>query len=209
MAFTLFSILIGIMVIKYGNPVFAAQRVGTQIEQFTWMISGGFQTALAVFVGKNFGAKNYERIRKGTILLSAILIPYSLVVMVIFIFQSEFLIRLFLDSEETIGFGTDYLRIISLSQPFMMIEGIGTGLFNGVGKTKVPSITGMVGNALRIPLSLFLSIGLAQYGIWWAMNISDGLKGGVLVVGGILLLVKLEKKKVLKGPSEEITQNVA
>jgi Na+-driven multidrug efflux pump len=173
------------------------------------MIAGGFQTALAVFVGQNFGAKNYERIRKGTILLSAILIPYSLVVTIIFIFRSEFLIRLFLDSETTVGYGADYLRIISFSQVFMMIEGIGTGLFNGVGKTKVPSITGMVGNALRIPLSLLLSASLAQQGIWWAMNISDGLKGGVLIVGSILLLIKLEKKKVLNSPSGEITKNPA
>ena len=197
------------MVIGFGKDVFAAQRVGSQIEQFTWMIAGGFQTALTVFVGQNFGARNFNRIRKGTLLISAILIPYSAIIALIFFFRSEGLIRLFLDTDSTVAYGTEYLRIISFSQVFMMIEGIGAGLFNGVGKTKVPSYSGIAGNVMRIPLALWLSGTLAQVGIWWALNISDGFKGLFLLVWGIVLLVNIEKMTFKKPTSQEPAPNFA
>lgn len=206
MFFTTCSIIIGIMVMGFGNEVFAAQRVGSQIEQFTWMIAGGFQTALAVFVGQNFGAKNYLRIKKGTLLLTAILVPYSAIFTLLFFFKSEFFIRLFLDSEETVQYGSEYLRIISFSQIFMMVEGIGAGLFHGVGKTKIPSISGIIGNVMRIPLAFLLIGSMAQRGIWWALNISDGFKGTILVVGGIILLMNAEKKTVIPDPVPEPLQ---
>jgi putative MATE family efflux protein len=200
MLFTTCSILIGIQVMGFGEDVFAAQRVGSQIEQFTWMIAGGFQTALTVFVGQNFGAKDFARIRKGTILLSAILIPYSAIIALVFVFRSEWLIRLFLSSGSTVAYGAEYLKIISFSQIFMMIEGIGAGVFNGCGKTIIPSISGIIGNVMRIPLSAWLSVSFAQVGIWWALNISDGFKGGFLLVGSILLLVNIKKILARKKP---------
>lgn len=194
MFFTVCSIIIGIMVYGFGTEVFAAQRLGSQIEQFTWMIAGGFQTALTVFVGQNFGASDYGRIRKGTILLAAILVPYAAIITIIFFFRSEDIIRLFLNSDEiTVAYGTEYLRIISFSQIFMMIEGIGSGLFNGVGKTKIPSIFGIIGNVIRIPLALLLIGSMAEKGIWWSLNISDGFKGLALLIGGIILLINMEK----------------
>jgi len=206
MFFTTCSIIIGIMVMGFGNEVFAAQRVGSQIEQFTWMIAGGFQVALAVFVGQNFGAKNYLRIKKGTLLLTAILVPYSAIFTLLFFFKSEFFMRLFLDSEETVQYGTEYLRIISFSQIFMMVEGIGAGLFHGFGKTKIPSISGIIGNVMRIPLAFLLIGSMAQRGIWWALNISDGFKGTFLVVGGIILLMNAEKKAAKPIPVPEPLQ---
>jgi len=194
MLFTACSIVIGIIVLDFGDKVFAAQRVGAQIEQFTWMIAGGFQTALTVFVGQNFGARNYGRIRKGTALLSAVLLPYSAIVTTIFFLRPGFLIGLFLDSDlETFAYGEEYLRILSFSQMFMMVEGIASGLFNGMGMTKIPSTSGIIGNLMRIPLALWLTSLMAQRGIWWSLNISDGFKGGVLLVGGIYVLIRLEK----------------
>ncbi|HRY77166.1 MAG TPA: MATE family efflux transporter [Candidatus Izemoplasmatales bacterium] len=194
MFMTTFSTIIGIMAVSYGDSVFAGQRVGSQIEQFTWMIAGGFQTALTVFVGQNFGAKNGKRIRKGTVWLSAILIPYSLVVAAAFVLFPEMLIRIFLNNdEETIRYGAEYLRIISFSQLFMMLEGIGAGLFNGIGKTKIPSISGIIGNVIRVPLALWLSVSMAQRGIWWSLNISDGFKGIFLLLAGIIALSRIDK----------------
>lgn len=187
------SIIIGIMVMDFGNPVFTAQRVGSQIEQFSWMIAGGFQTALTVFVGQNYGAKNNARIKKGTLLISSILIPYSAIIALVFLTSSESLIRIFLSSEDSVAFGKEYLKIISFSQVFMMAEGIASGVFHGVGKTKIPSISGIIGNIMRIPLAFLLIPSMAQRGIWWSLNISDGFKGTFLIIGVIVLFVQMNK----------------
>lgn len=196
--FTVISMGIARMVFVYGEDVMASQRIGSQIEQFTWMIAGGFQTALTVFVGQNFGAKQFSRIRSGMRYISLLLLPYALLISLILYFKAEFLMRIFLDDPNPIGYGIAYLKIISIAQIFMMLEGIGSGLFNGVGKTNIPSIVGIVGNLLRIPLALFLSITLFEEGIWWSLNISDIFKGGFLLIGALYLLKNLEQIKPKK-----------
>ncbi|PKL00945.1 MAG: hypothetical protein CVV56_03830 [Tenericutes bacterium HGW-Tenericutes-1] len=193
MFFTSISIIIARMIFFYGEQVMAAQRLGSQIEQLTWMIAGGFQTALTVFVGQNFGAKHSDRIKKGTIMLSKILIPYSLLIGAMLFFLAEPLMRIFVDTEETIAFGKQYLQIISVAQVFMMLEGIGTGLFNGVGKSIVPSIVGIAGNTLRIPFAYLLSGIFGYVGIWWTLNLSDIVKGFVMLVASIVILLNVDK----------------
>jgi len=201
MFFTAISIYIARMVFMFGEDVMAAQRVGVQIEQLTWMIAGGFQTALTVFIGQNFGAKQHSRIRKGFGVISLLLIPYSAVVALSIYYFAPFFIGIFIDDPISKAYGIRYLEIISLAQIFMMLESIGSGLFNGIGKTYVPSVVGSVGNVLRIPLATFLLVSMAQEGIWWALNISDFIKGTLLFGGALVILTIIEKIK-LKKPEE-------
>jgi len=194
MFFTVISILIARMIlVEFGTVAMAASRVGSQIEQFTWMIGGGFQTAITVFVGQNFGAGKFDRIRRGTLGLSALLMPYAAIIAILFALRAETLVRLFVDEADTVAFSTEYLSLISFAQPFMMLEAIGGGLFNGVGLSKIPSFSGITGNVLRIPLARLLIPTLAQNGVWWALNLSDAFKGGFLLLAGIFLLFRLEK----------------
>ncbi len=194
--FTSISIYIGIMVYAYGEEVIAAQRIGTQVEQLTWMIGSGFQSAITVFVGQNIGAKKYSRIKKGILYLSAILIPYSALVAAFLLFAPGMLMRIFIDEPATVNYGIDYLRIISLAQIFMMIEAIGAGLFNGLGRSYVPSTTGIVGNILRIPIAIWLSKTLLQDGIWWSLNVSDIFKGMILLTASIIIYIRIDKIEI-------------
>jgi putative MATE family efflux protein len=193
MLFTSISIFLARLIFAFGPEVMTAQRIGSQIEQFTWMIGGGFQTALTVFVGQNYGAKEFGRIRQGVKTIAMMLLPYALVVGLVLYFQSEWLMRIFIDDPISIGHGKVYLRLMSYAQVFMMAEGIGSGLFNGVGLTKIPSATGIFGNLFRIPLALLLVPPLAQIGIWWTLNISDFFKGSILVLFALFLLPRLER----------------
>ena len=48
-----------------GAGAIAAQKVGSQIESLSWLIAGGFSSAIGAFVGQNFGAGQYDRVKKG------------------------------------------------------------------------------------------------------------------------------------------------
>lgn len=195
MFFTSISIVISRMIYAFGDDYMSAQRVGVQIEQFTWMISSGFQSALMVFVGQNYGAGNAVRIKKGVLALSAMLIPYALVVALSMYFFPSFFMELFVSGEpQVVAYGAEYLKIVSLSQVFMMMEAIGGGLFSGVGNTIVPSTSSIVNNFLRIPLAYWLIPTLSVSGIWWAINISAIAKGLIMFLGSILLFLVLERR---------------
>jgi putative MATE family efflux protein len=193
--FTAISIYIAREIYLYGGNVVAAQRVGVQVEQLTWMISGGFQTAITIFVGQNFGAKQYARIKRGVWSISLVLIPYALIITAILVIIPESLMRIFIDDPITVNYGINYLKIISISQVFMIIEGIGTGFFNGIAKSFIPSITSIIGNSLRVPLVIILTKTLAEEGIWWSLNISSIVKALVILLVFIFLVNKIEELK--------------
>lgn len=198
MFFTLVAIYIARHIFAYGEGVVAAHRIGVQVEQLTWMVGGGFQTAITVFVGQNFGAKAYDRVRKAIFYLALVLIPYAILVTSLLYFIPGSFMRIFLSDASAIEHGIIYLKIISLSQIFMIVDGIAAGFFNGIAKSYIPSITGMIGVGLRIPLVFLLTPGLQEKGIWWSLNISSIFKALVIISFFIYFFMRMDKIKVKK-----------
>ncbi|MFK5884014.1 MAG: MATE family efflux transporter [Candidatus Izemoplasma sp.] len=195
MIFTIIVIVIARIVASFDDSrVMATQRLGSQIEAFSWMVASGFQVALASFIGQNFGAQKFDRIREGYFTALKLLIPYGIVVSVLMFIFAEQLFGIFFDDLETIAMGKDYLMIISISQLFMIIE-IGTaGAFNGLGKTYVPSIVGIAGNALRIPFAYALIGSMGFIVIWWVISLTAVFKGVILLLWFLILLRAMKKR---------------
>ena len=204
MFFTVISIYIARRVFEFGPNVVAGQRIGVQIEQFTWMIASGFQSAITVFIGQNFGAKEYKRIKTSLFKISLILIPYGILISMILLLIPEPLLRIFIDDNDSVMAGVTYLKIISLSQVFMVFESIGAGFFNGIGKSYIPSIVGVIGNSLRIPLVIILTKTLFEEGIWWSLNFSSIFKAILILIVFFMIIRHIEEIKparlILKKP---------
>lgn len=180
--FTGISMIIARIISSWGPYAIAAQKVGAQIESISWMTAGGFQGALAAFVGQNYGAGKEERIRKGyDISIKLIFLVGFFAMVVLFAFAKE-IFTFFIPEEETVKFGISYLKIMAYSQIFMCIELTTAGAFNGISKTMPPSIVSIVLNALRIPLALVLAKYMGIDGVWWAITISSVLKGLILYI---------------------------
>ena len=65
----------------------------------------------------------------------------------------------------------------------MCIEITTQGLFNGLGRTYIPSIVGIILTGARIPLAYLIATPqlLGINGVWWAITLSSVAKGIVLV----------------------------
>ncbi len=182
--FTFFSMYIAKIIAFWGPIAIAAQKVGSQIESISWMTAGGFQGALSAFTGQNYGAHEYERIKKGYYSSILIMGVIGLIATLGLFFFAEEIFSIFIPEKETILIGKDYLIIISLSQIFMCLEITTAGAFNGIGKTLPPSIISIAFNALRIPTAFFLAkkMLLGLNGVWWSISISSVFKGSILVI---------------------------
>lgn len=178
----------------FGATAVAVQNVGAQIESVSWMTSEGFSSAIAAFVGQNYGARKLDRIKEGYKKGLSILIGIGIFATILLIAGAKPLFTIFLPNDPlAIKEGINYLRIIGLCQLFMTIE-IGTaGAFNGIGRTLPPTINGAFWNALRIPTAIVLSgtfLGLS--GVWWALTINTILKGVCIYFMFRFVLRKLE-----------------
>ena len=109
------------------------------------------------------------------------------------------LFSIFIPEAEAIAGGEVYLRILGYSQLFMCVEITITGLFNGLGRTYIPSIVGILLTGARIPMAYFLSQPgiLGINGVWWSISISSILKG--LVLAGIWFYLVKRKKLYKEG----------
>jgi putative MATE family efflux protein len=190
--FTIISMVIGRIIIEFGDVAMGVQKVGAQIEALSWMTASGIQTALSAFVGQNFGAKKYHRLSRGISIAMVTMALYGVGITLLFIIFAEPIFRIFIPNEpEVYKLGADYIRIISASQLPMIIELTISGGYFGLGETKQPALIGIVGNLLRIPLALIIPTFIGLNGIWWALNISSIFKGVV----ALLVFIYIIKKK--------------
>ncbi len=177
--FTLFSMILGVIVASWGPVAIAAQKVGAQIEAISWMTADGIAVALSSFVGQNYGANKYDRIDKGFKITLLIAIVLGAVNTIILIFAGKPIFTIFINEVDTINEGSNYLKILGYSQILMCIEIITVGAFKGMGRTYIPSIIVTILTGARIPMAYFLSnpdiLGLS--GVWWSISISSVLKG--------------------------------
>ena len=80
------------------------------------MTAAGFSTALASFTGQNYGAGNYERIRKGYRMTLRIACSFGAIAGILFWIFNKEMFNIFVTEEAAILAGGDYLRILALSQ---------------------------------------------------------------------------------------------
>ena len=181
--FTLFSMTLGVIVASFGPVSIAVQKVGSQIESISWMTAEGLAIALSSFVGQNYGAKDYDRIKKGCKITIIIGIILGIINTLVLVFLGKYIFSIFINEGESILKGTDYLKILGYSQLFMCIEIIITGIFRGLGKTLVPSMVSIILTGSRLPLAYIISKPniLGIDGVWWSISISSILKGIILL----------------------------
>ncbi|MGL5296396.1 MAG: MATE family efflux transporter [Culicoidibacterales bacterium] len=175
--FTIIGILMAKLIALYGADAVAAQKIGLQIESLTFMVIGGLNAATASFIGQNFGAKKWIRIKNGYKNAIRVALCYTACTMTIFLFFPEPIVRIFVDTPETVQLSVDYLRIIGLTQLFSAIEMVTNGAFSGLGQAKYPAIISISFTAMRVPIALALMPFIGLNGVWWSLAISSALKG--------------------------------
>ena len=182
----------------------AAQRVGSQIESVSWMVGDGFSAAVNAFLGQNYGG---ERVRRGYFCAIAMTAAWGLCTTFLLIGMARQLFSIFLQEEEVMAIGINYLRIVGLSQMFMMVEQTSIGAFSGLGRTLYPSIISVTFTSARIPMAVLLSSVMGLSGIWWALSISSMVKGCILFVSFVVFVCFLERKKIDK-TVPKVTKNL-
>lgn len=198
--FTFLSMFISQMVAVYGTSAMAAQRVASQVESLSWLIAGGFASALTAFVGQNFGARKWTRIHRGVSLSTVTMALWGGVITAVMVFLGAPICRLFLSADpEAVEIGATYLRILALCQLVACLEAVASGSFRGLGITTPPSVVSVVCNAVRVVLAyVLMRTPLGINGIWVAVTIGAGVRG-------IWMYIWYKKVAREKPRSDEVT----
>jgi putative MATE family efflux protein len=176
--FCFLSMLTSRIEASFGAHAMATSKVGSQIESLSWLIGGGFGSALIAFIGQNYGAGKWDRITRGVRLSVLAMTVWGLFVTLLLWFAGGFLFSLFLPDPELVLLGTSYLRILAICQLAMNLEAVSAGAFKGTGRTLMPSVVSIMVNVTRPILALILSrTSLGLYGVWIAVTITANIRG--------------------------------
>ena len=177
--FTMLAMVVtGMVSAWYGETAVAVQRVGSQIESLSWLIGGGFSSAITAFVGQNYGAGKWKRIRRCYHISLGVLLLWEVMVTLLLVFGGRFIFSLFLrDPPEIVDMGATYLFILAGCQLFMALEGACYGAFRGVGKTLPPSLCSIISNLIRPVLCWMFAQWMGLNGLWMGITVSAALRG--------------------------------
>jgi putative MATE family efflux protein len=194
-AFTVLAMVVtGMVSAWYGETAVAVQRVGSQIESLSWLIGGGFSSAVTAFAGQNYGARKWERIRKGYHISLSSLLAWEGLVTLFLIFGGRFIFSLFLsEPPEILDMGTTYLRILAACQLFMALEGACAGTFRGMGRTLPPSVCSIASNVMRPLLCWWFAQWMGLNGLWLGVTVSAVLRGITIFIWFTLYVRKLPR----------------
>ncbi|MCL1861965.1 MAG: MATE family efflux transporter [Defluviitaleaceae bacterium] len=172
---------------SFGAIAVSISRVGIQVESLSWLVGAGFGAALTAFVGQNFGAGEFLRIKKGVQYAAFSLIAWGAFVTLFMWFGAGAVYNLFFphyrDYAEVRSLFITHMRILAVCQIFANMEYVAANAFRGKGRTIPPSIASISSNMIRVPLAFFLSLTpLGVLGVWAAISFTAGLRGVVVSV---------------------------
>lgn len=159
-----------------GTNASAGYQIAMRNVVFFILPAWGLSNAAATLVGQNLGAGESLRAEKSVILTAKYNACFMSLVMLLFIFFSNPIIRIFTDEESVIVYGVKALQIIGTGYIFYGIGMVMVQALNGAGDTKTPTLINLVCFWLiQIPLGYLLAIGfdLKSTGAFIAIPVAE------------------------------------
>jgi putative MATE family efflux protein len=142
-----------------GTNASAGYQIAMRNVVFFILPAWGLSNAAATLVGQNLGAKELLRAEKSVTLTAKYNAFFMSFVMILFVFFSNPIIRIFTTDESVIVYGVKALQIIGTGYIFYGIGMVMVQALNGAGDTKTPTLINLVCFWLvQIPLGYLLAI---------------------------------------------------
>ena len=146
--YSLSNIIIQASVNGFGTDVMAAYTAYGKVDGMYWMVINAFGVAITTFVGQNFGARLYDRMKKSINVCLAISAAATIALSAVLMVVAEPLLGLFSDDAQVIEIG---LSIVYLIVPtyitYIFIE-ILSGAMRGAGDSLIPTVMTLTGVCL-------------------------------------------------------------
>lgn len=139
----------------FGTNAVAAWTAYGKIDGIFWMIMDAFGVAVATFVGQNFGARNFDRMRKSIKVCALMTMGTAVLLSLVLILLKDYVYYLFTDDEEVVRIG---IQMIMLMVPYY---------FTYVGIAVLSSSIRGTGDAI-MPM-LLTGIGICGFRVVWVM----------------------------------------
>lgn len=172
------NIIIMSSINSFGTDTVAAWTAFGKIDAIFWMTVGSFGMVTTTFVGQNFGAKNFDRMRESVKACNILALTTSVLLSLFIYFFYSPLFHIFTQDVEVIKIGGDIVRLLTPAYfSFVFIENL-SGAMRGVGDSVIPTIITIVGICVFrviwimfiLPFNNTLDVALFSYPVSWILT---------------------------------------
>ena len=138
--YSLSNLLIQASINGFGTTAIAAWSAIGKVDGFIWMIMGAFGISVTTFVGQNFGARCYDRVRRCTRSGMAMCMASIVVLSILeYVFGAP-LLRFFTNDEAVVQLGVNFIRVMAPSYFLYVFIEILSGAIRGSGEALQPML---------------------------------------------------------------------
>ncbi|WP_026859213.1 MATE family efflux transporter [Jeotgalicoccus psychrophilus] len=161
------------VVTQFGADSVAGFSAAQRLDSLIMLPAMALGTAVNAMAGQNIGIQQWPRVKQ--IARYAALYNFGLMlsVAVVVIIFAEAGIRMFIQDEAAVEFGTNYLRIVALCYPFLGLNFVLNGIVRASGAMYQVLILNIISFwILRYPLSALFASYFGETGVGMGMGVS-------------------------------------
>ena len=176
----------------YNNDAIAAMGISQKINMIPMYICMGISQGIMPLIGYNYSSGNRARMKKALLFAARLSIIFiTAAAAMYFIFAGQ-LIKLFMNNDSVVGYGTAFLRGMCFGLPFLAMDFLAVGVFQACGMgIKALIFAVMRKILLEIPALYILNRLFPLYGLAYAQLCAEF----ILAIAAVISLTRILKKK--------------
>lgn len=157
-----------------GNILSASYGVASKCGTIALHISIGIAQGVMPLIGYSYGAKNHKRVHAVCRLSFIILLIFSVVFLAVVQLFPETIVRMFIDHDETVRVGGDFIRCWSWCVIGMSLFNMYNSIFQAVGKWKTSLLLAILRlGVIFSALTLIFDAVFGVRGLMWVQAVTD------------------------------------
>ena len=124
---------------SFGVNTVAGWTAEGKVDVIFWMINGSFGVATATVVGQNYGARNMERVKKGTRTCLIMALTSAIVISILLYNFGEYMLWIFCTEKAVVDIGAHLIRLLVPGYAFFVFIEIFSSSLRARGDTLIPT----------------------------------------------------------------------
>ena len=176
---------------SFGSDAVAAMGIAQKINTVPFQVALGVSQGIMPLISYNYASGNTRRMKKTFFFTARISLSFLFLVMIAYLVFADDLVRMFMDNEQIVAYGTSFLRGMCLAMPFLCMDFLAVGVFQACGLGKEAFIFAVLRKiVLEIPALFILNWLFPLYGLAYAQLVAEV----ILAAAAIIVLARLFRR---------------
>lgn len=176
---------------SFGSDAVAAMGIAQKINTVPFQVALGISQGIMPLISYNYASGNTRRMKKTFFFTARISLSFLFLVMIAYLVFAGDLVRMFMDNEQIVAYGTSFLRGMCLAMLFLCMDFLAVGVFQACGLGKEAFIFAVLRKiVLEIPALFILNWIFPLYGLAYAQLVAEV----ILAAAAIIVLARLFRR---------------